>query len=733
MKIDTSNEAPFSPEHFINRELSWLEFNQRVLDEALDPKNPLLERLKFFCIVSSNLDEFFEVRVAGLKQQMESEVVERSVDGLTATETVRAINRRIREMVEQQYECWRKELRPSLAKQGIRFLNVSDLGKADLEWIEKFYRAEVRPVLTPLAIDPAHPFPQLLNKLLNMIVQLEMTTAGQPLRHLAVVQVPRVLPRLVKLPRDDGRQDYVFLAHLIGHFLADLFPGTKILGYWQFRVTRNSELYIDEEEVANLLKAVENELHNRRKGDAVRLEVERDCPPGIRHALLGTFRLGEEDLYVIDGPLNPTRLMAVCEGDHSPELRDVPFVAPVAAALRDQPDLFSAIRERDILLHHPYDNFSSVVHFLERAADDPRVLAIKQTLYRTGGDTSIVGALMNAVRNGKHVTAVVELRARFDEANNILWARQLEEAGVHVVYGLVGYKIHAKICLVVRRDEDGIRRYVHLGTGNYNLQTARLYTDLGLFTCRPDFGEDATNLFNLLTGICQFQGMRKLLVAPFELHAKILALIERETNNARSGLPARIIAKLNSLVDERVIEALYRASRAGVKIDLIVRGICCLRPGVPGLSANITVRSIVDRFLEHSRVFYFENGCRQEVFVASADWMPRNFFRRIEIAFPIEDGVLRERIITDVLSFALADNTKARTLCSDGTYVQSRPTNGEPSRRSQFEFIARAKDERHPAPRSRRRSRFPAVKLASRPPHLGSQKRQPASRKVDGS
>jgi polyphosphate kinase len=733
LNIDTSNDAPFSPEHFINREMSWLEFNQRVLDEALDPKNPLLERLKFFCIVSSNLDEFFEVRVAGLKQQMESEVVERSVDGLTATETFRAINRRIRAMVDQQYECWRKELRPSLAKHGIRILNVPELGKSDLEWIEKFYRAEVRPVLTPLAIDPAHPFPQLLNKLLNMIVQLEMTTAGQPLRHLAVVQVPRVLPRLVKLPRNDGRQDYVFLAHLIGHFLADLFPGTKILGYWQFRVTRNSELYIDEEEVANLLKAVENELHNRRKGDAVRLEVERDCPSPIRHALLGTFRLGEDDLYVIDGPLNPTRLMAVCEGDHSPELRDAPFVAPVAASLRDQPDLFSAIRERDILLHHPYDNFSSVVHFLERAADDPRVLAIKQTLYRTGGDTSIVGALMNAVRNGKHVTAVVELRARFDEANNILWARQLEEAGVHVVYGLVGYKLHAKICLVVRRDEDGIRRYIHLGTGNYNPQTARLYTDLGLFTCRPDFGEDATNLFNLLTGICQFQGMRKLLVAPFELHAKILALIERETNNARSGLPARIIAKLNSLVDERTIEALYRASRAGVKIDLIVRGICCLRPGVPGLSTNITVRSIVDRFLEHSRVFYFENGCRPEVFMASADWMPRNFFRRIEIAFPIEDGLLRERVISEVLSAALADNTKTRLLRSDGTYVQSRPVNGEPPRRSQFEFIARARDERHPVPRSRRRSRFPAVKLASRPPHLASQKRQPVGRKGDGS
>jgi polyphosphate kinase len=716
LKPDAANAPAISSTHFLNRELSWLEFNQRVLDEALDSKNPLLERVKFFCIASSNLDEFFEVRVAGIKQQMESDVVERSVDGLTATETFRAVTRRVREMVEQQYACWREQLRPALAKQKIRFLQFTELTKADLEWLEQFYRAEVRPVLTPLAIDPAHPFPQLLNKSLNMIVQLEMTTAGQPLRHLAVVQVPRVSPRLVRLPRQGAGQDYVFLAHLIGHFLADIFPGTRILGYWQFRITRNSELYIDEEEMANLLKAVENELHNRRKGDAVRLEVERDCPVSIRNALLGTFRLGEDDLFVIDGPLNPARLMAIYEGDHSPELRDPPFVGLTAAPLRDQLDLFAVIRDRDILLHHPYESFSSVVDFLIKASEDPRVLAIKQTLYRTGGDTQIIGALMNAVKNGKQVTAVVELRARFDEANNILWARQLEEAGVHVVYGLVGYKIHAKLCLVVRRDDDGIRRYLHLGTGNYNPHTARLYTDLGFFTCRPDFGEDATNLFNLLTGICQFPAMRKLLVAPFELHGKVIELIEREAANAAAGLPARIVAKLNSLVDERTIEALYRASEAGVKIDLIVRGICCLRPGIKGLSANITVRSIVDRFLEHSRVFYFENACRPEVFVASADWMPRNFFRRIEIAFPIEDGVLRERIITEVLGGSLADNTKARILKGDGSYHRARPNDGEAARRSQPEFVARAAEgEKEPPSRPQRKTKFPAVKLAPRP------------------
>ena len=708
--------TPFGPTHFINRELSWLEFNQRVLEEAKDRRNPLLERVKFFCIVSSNLDEFFEVRVAGIKQQMESEVVERSLDGLTATEAFRVIQRRIRRMVEEQYACWRQQLRPQLASNGIRFLNFSNLNRAQIEWVDNYYRAEVRPVLTPLAIDPAHPFPQLLNRSLNMIVQLEMATAGQPLRHLAVVQVPRVLPRIVKLITETSRQDYLFLGDLIGHYLADLFPGTRILGFWHFRLTRNSELYIDEEEISNLLKAVENELHNRRQGDAVRLEVEHDCPLDIRRALLGTLHLAEDDLFVIDGPLNPTRLMAIYEGDHSPELRDPPFVAPVAASLRDQTDLFAAIRQRDILLHHPYESFNSVVEFLDQAAEDPNVMAIKQTLYRTGGDSRIIGGLMNAVKNGKQVTVVVELRARFDEANNILWARQLEEAGVHVVYGLVGFKIHAKICLVVRRDEDSIRRYLHLGTGNYNPTTARTYTDIGLFTCRPDFGEDATNLFNLLTGVCQFQEMRKLLVAPFDLHGRMLAMIKRETDNARKGLPARIVGKMNSLVDSHLIKALYEASQAGVKIDLLVRGICCLRPGMKGVSTNITVRSIVDRYLEHSRIFLFENACQPEVYVSSADWMQRNFFRRIEIAFPIEDGNLRERLTSEVLGISLADNVKAWRLRADGTYHRPALRPGEKPHRSQSEFQALA-GGRDPGTKktAQRRSKYPQVKLAPRP------------------
>ncbi|NBR87064.1 MAG: polyphosphate kinase 1 [Proteobacteria bacterium] len=711
-----TSTTQFGPEHFLNRELSWLAFNQRVLDEALDPTTPLLERVKFFCITSSNLDEFFEVRVAGIKQQIESDVVERSVDGLTASETFRAITRRVREMVEAQFRCWREQLVPALAASGIRFLDFTELGPADRVWVESYFQKQVWPVLTPLGLDPAHPFPQLLNKTLNLIVQLEVRQNGETQSRLAVVQVPRALPRLVKLPRSDSRQDYVFLAHLVGHYLADLFPGTKLLGHWQFRVTRNSELYIDEEDSANLLKAVEDELHNRRKGEGVRLEVSVDCPEEIRAELLVKLHLAEDDLYVVDGPINPVRLMTIVEGDHSPELRDPPFIARVAPALRDQSDLFAAIRERDVLLHHPFDNFSSVVDFLAQAAEDPEVLAIKMTLYRTGGDPRIVGALMNAVRNGKQVTAVVELKARFDEANNIAWARRLEEAGVHVVYGLVGYKVHGKMTLVVRRDADGIRRYVHLATGNYNATTARFYTDLGLLTCRVDFGDDVSSLFNLLTGICQFQGTRKLLVAPFELHARVLKLIERETTNAKRGLPARIIAKMNSLVDRQIIEALYRASQAGVKIDLIVRGICCLRPGVKGVSETITVRSIVDRFLEHSRIFFFENACQPEVFVGSADWMPRNFFRRVEVVFPIEDGNLRDRVQRELLELVLADTAKARLLQPDGSYVRPSPKRGKAPVRSQMEFIRLASDE--PAPQgkaAKSKARVPVVKLRKRP------------------
>jgi polyphosphate kinase len=704
-------ENSHEPKQFLNRELSWLEFNQRVLDEACDPANPLLERLKFFTIVSSNLDEFFEVRVAGLKQQIESGTAVRTVDGLTPAEIFEAITQRVRRMVADKYACWHSEIQPALARHHIRLLEIHELNTSDRAWVDDFYHRKVRPVLTPLAIDPAHPFPQLLNKSLNLMVRLEMPKNGAPHEHLAVVQCPAILPRLIQLPREDNRRDYVFLGQLIGHFLADIFPGTQIRGYWAFRLTRNSELYVDEGDTPNLLKAVEEELHKRRRGHAVRLEIAHDCPKPIREELLKTLHLTEHDLYLVDGPLNPTRLMALYAGNHSPELRDEPFLAPVARALQGKKDLFAAIRERDILLHHPYESFSSVVEFLENAATDNDTLAIKMTLYRTGGDPRIIGALMNAVNNGKQVTAVVELRARFDEANNIEWARKLEENGVHVVYGLVGFKIHAKVTLVVRREGNHIRRYLHLGTGNYNPGTAKLYTDLSLFTCRPEFGEDATNLFNLLTGICQFPGMNKLVVAPFDLHARLLQLIARETANAKRGVPARIIVKCNSLVEPELIEALYAASQAGVKIDLIVRGICCLRPGVPGLSENITVRSIVDRFLEHSRIYYFENACQPEVFVGSADWMPRNLFRRIEVVFPIEDGILCDRVINEILRVGLADNVKARFLGPDGKYHRAQPGPDDKPRRSQTDFMALATHKTT----EKAKDKTPRVELAKSP------------------
>ena len=696
---------------FLNRELSWLEFNQRVLDEAMDATNPLLERLKFFTIASSNLDEFFEVRVAGLKQQIESGNSARRVDGSTPLETLAAITQRVRRMVADKYACWHDELLPNLARQKIRILEFDELDATAQAWLNEFYLHQVRPVLTPLAIDPTHPFPQLLNKSLNLIVSLEMVKNQTATSHLAVVQSPANLPRLIKLPTVEGRHDYIFLGQLIGHFLADLFSGTKILGYWGFRLTRNSELYVDEEDTPNLLKAVEAELHKRRRGQAVRLEIAHDAPESIRKKLLKTLNLTEQDLYLVKGPLNPARLMMLCQGDHSPELRDAPYIAPVGPALRQKNDIFAAISERDILLHHPYENFSSVVEFLETAATDPDTLAIKMTLYRTGGDVRIVGALMNAVKNGKQVTAVVELRARFDEANNIQWARRLEENGVHVVYGLVGYKIHAKCALVVRREGYQIRRYVHLGTGNYNPTTAKLYTDLSLLTCREAFGEDVTNLFNLLTGICQFQGMNKLVVAPFELQAKLLELINREASQAARGLPARIIAKFNSLVEPDIIQALYVASQAGVKIDLIIRGICCLRPGVKGMSENISVRSIVDRFLEHSRIYYFENACQPEAYLSSADWMPRNLFRRIELMFPIEDGIICDRIIREILGVSLADNTKARRLDAEGNYRRAKKSAGERQRRSQLEFMAltNLKSEKPD------KGKFPIVQLVQSP------------------
>ena len=675
------------PSHYINRELGWLEFNHRVLEEALDASNPLLERLKFFCIVSSNLDEFFEVRVAGLKQQIESDIVTRGGDGRTATETFQAVSRRVRRLVDDQYAFWREQLLPQLSAAGIQLLRCDQMTDRQLKRCDQYYETEVHPVLTPLSIDPSHPFPLLLNKSLNIIVELEVSLKNRKEKRLAVVQVPRNLPRLVPFKVTRKQREFLFLGEVIYRHLDSLFPGNRILGHWMFRVTRNSELYLDEESISDMLKAMEEELDNRRKGDAVRLEISKGCPPHVRNQLLEELELSEEDLYIVDGPLNPTQLMQVYEGDHSPELRDKPFVAPIAYPFLEEKGIFDIIREKDVLLHHPYENFNSVVHFIEQAAHDPKVLAIKQTMYRAGSDPRIFKALMNAVRHDKQVTVVMELKARFDEDNNIKAARKLEQAGVHVLYGLAGYKIHCKMCMVVRKDDDGIRRYVHLATGNYNPSTAKLYTDIGLLTAREDLGRDVGGVFNLLTGICQFQGTEKLLVAPFNLHDSMIEKIRRETEHAKNGLPARIIAKMNALVDNQAIDALYEASKAGVQVDLIIRGICCLRPGLKGLSENIRVISILDRYLEHSRIFYFENACRPEVFVGSADWMPRNFFKRIETVFPVEDGNLHDRLVNEVLELSLTDNVKVRKMKPDGNYERSTLEEGTSKHRSQAEFM----------------------------------------------
>ena len=703
--------------HYINRELGWLEFNHRVLEEAKDAANPLLERLKFFCIVSNNLDEFFEVRVAGLKQQIESDVVERGADGRTATETFQAVTRRARRMIDEQYLVWREEILPQLDEAGIMLHKCESLSERQLKRADQYYDEEVHPVLTPLSFDPSHPFPLLLNKSLNIIVEVEIDLKGRKEKRLAVVQVPRNLPRLVPFKATKTHRDFLFLGEIIYRHLERLFPGNRIVGHWMFRVTRNSELYLDEESISDTLKAMEEELDNRRKGDAVRLEVTKGCPPQVRNQLLKELQLTQDDLYIIDGPLNPIQLMQVYEGNHSPELRDKAFIAPTAYPFLQGKLLFETIREKDVMLHHPYESFNSVVNFIEQAASDPKVLAIKQTMYRAGSDQRIFKALMNAVRNDKQVTVVLELKARFDEDNNIKAARRLEKAGVHVLYGLAGYKIHCKMCMVVRKDEDGIRRYVHLATGNYNPSTAKLYTDIGLLSARPELGRDVGDVFNLLTGVCQFQGTEKLLVAPFNLHEGMMSKIRRETENAKNGLPARIVAKMNALVDCDIISALYDASRAGVQIDLIIRGICCLRPGLKGVSKNIRVISILDRFLEHSRIFYFENGCRPEVYLGSADWMPRNFFKRIETVFPVEDGNIRDRLINEVLELSLEDNVKARNMRSDGSYVRALPEKKSKLIRSQASFMGlsqRSNRDRF-SKRSKQRGRYSTMTVKKKP------------------
>src|SRR5438477_4129511 len=639
-----------APENFTNRELSWLEFNRRVLEEAQDPTQPLIERVKFLTIFGSNLDEFFEIRVAGIKQQIESETSDVGPDGLSPTETFNAIQRTAHEMVATEYALWKDELAPALVKQGIRVRALEELNAKRAGWAQRYFREEVFPMLTPLAVDAAHPFPQLLNKSHNLFVRARSKRGGELLH--AIVQVPRALPRLILLPRgkSDGEPwEYIYLSSLIKHHIADLFPGLLLDGAHAFRVTRNSDLYIDEEEADNLLRSIEQELRRSSRGDAVRLEVEADCPKDFRELLLEFFDLGEMDLYKVDGPLSMTHLAPLVSNDAFAKLKDRVFQPARDPALPPHANIFEVMRKQDVLLHHPYESFDPIVELIENAAKDPQVLALKITLYRTSGDSPIVEALINAASAGKQVTALVELRARFDEAANIQWARQLEESGAHVVYGVVGLKTHCKALLIVRRDTDRLRQYVHLGTGNYHPRTARTYTDFSLLTTNPKITEELATVFNTLTGLAGYPGLEKLIVAPFDMSRRLIGFIERERDHAIAGKPARIIAKLNALVDQEIIEKLYEASSVGVKIDLIVRGICCLRPGVPGLSENIRVVSIVGRFLEHSRIYYFENAAEPIVYLSSADWMPRNFYRRVEIAFPIEAPALRDEIVNDVL------------------------------------------------------------------------------------
>ncbi len=681
-----------APEHFINRELSWLEFNRRVLEEAQDASQPLMERVKFLSIFSSNLDEFFEIRVAGIKQQIESGANDAGPDDIPPLELFERIQKLTHELVAREYALWNDELVPQLAQQRIVIHEIASLSEENAKWANDYFRKEVFPVLTPLAVDASHPFPQVLNKSHNIIVRARRPAAEEPL--YAIVQVPRVVPRLISLPRGKGETEpwgYIYLASLIKHHVDELFPGLVLDGVHAFRSTRNSDLYIDDEEAENLLRMIEQELRRTNKGRVVRLELEDDCPAELERLLRETFGLGEADVYRVNGPLSMTHLAPLIFSDAFAKLRDRPFIPAHDPTLPAHADVLEVMRKQDVLLHHPYESFDDVVHLIERAATDPQVLAIKMTLYRTSGDSPIVKALSDAAMAGKQVTTIVEVKARFDEANNIQWAKQLEEAGVHVVYGVLGLKTHCKLLLIVRRDEDRIRHYAHLGTGNYHPRTARIYTDLSLLTTNDDLTQEVATLFNTLTGLAEYPGFQKLLVAPFDLCRRFKEMIERERAHAEAGRPGHIILKLNSLVDEDIIVALYEASAAGVKIDLIVRGICCLRPGLPGVSENIRVISIVGRFLEHSRIYYFANNGSPDLYLGSADWMPRNFYRRVEVAFPILDPKLRNEIITGMLPAFLNDRVKARQLQSDGSYIRLHPAEGEQPSQAQLYFRKRAR------------------------------------------
>ncbi|MEW6133921.1 MAG: polyphosphate kinase 1 [Pseudomonadota bacterium] len=661
---------PPLPEQLINRELGILEFQRRVLAQAEDESTPLLERLRFLGIVSSNMDEFFEVRVAGLKEQIKAGISALSPDGLTPRQSYAEVQRTAHELVARQYQLLNQTILPALNAEGIRFIRRTQWNEEQAAWIREYFFRELMPVLTPIGLDPAHPFPRVLNKSLNFAVELKGKDAFGRNSGAAVVQAPRSLPRVIRLPQEIAGCEYgfVFLSSILHAHVGELFSGMTVEGCYQFRVTRNSDLFVDEEETKNLRQVLQGELPHRHFGAAVRLEVADNCSDTMASFLLGQFQLEHSDLYQVHGPVNLVRLMQVPDWVDRPDLKFPPFTPSLPARVGKAANMFEAINQGDLLLHHPFESFQPVIDFIEQAAVDPQVVAIRQTVYRTGTDSQLMNALIRAAQNGKEVTVVVELLARFDEEANINWAARLEEAGAHVVYGVVGHKTHAKLALVIRREEGGLRSYAHLGTGNYHARTARLYTDFGLMTANPAITADVNQIFTQLTGLGRAGKLRELLQSPFTLHAEILAAIERETIAAKAGQPAAIIAKMNALLEPRVIAALYEASQAGVRIDLIVRGVCALRPGVKGLSENIRVRSVVGRFLEHSRIFYFKNLGEELVYLSSADWMDRNFFRRIETCFPVLDPRLKKRVIQEGLKPYLRDNQQAWEMQPDGSF-----------------------------------------------------------------
>lgn len=662
------------PSFYFSRELSWLEFNERVLEEALDESTPLLERLRFVSIFGTNLDEFFMIRVAAIKQQIAAEVHRRSEDGRTPTEHLSAISERLRVSLARQMRLLEEALLPAIEREGIKIVRVADLDDDRRTQVDRIFDERVFPVLTPLAVDAGHPFPYISNLSLSLAVELEEVTADGVQLHFARVKIPQTLARFVAIDAPEGEQAFVLLEDLIANHLGALFPGMMVRDSYLFRVTRDADLDLQEDEADDLLAAIESELQRRRFGEAVRLEIERGMPEYMRDLLLEALDLSAIDCYEVAGLMGLADLLTFVNLPGRAALHFPPFTPAIPKRLIGVTDIFAAIRDGDILLHHPYESFDPVVQFMRQAAEDPKVLAIKTTLYRTSGkDSPIVRALLDAAENGKQVAVLIELKARFDEENNIDWARRLERAGVHVVYGFAGLKTHAKLTLVVRQEEDGIRRYMHFGTGNYNERTARLYTDLSLFTCRRELGTDASELFNALTGFSKVTDYEELLVAPANMRRELLALIEREAEHARAGRPAGIRAKLNAITDGELARALYRASQAGVNIDLLVRGMCVIRPNVAGVSDRISVRSIVGRFLEHSRVFVFENGGDRVTFMGSADWMARNLDRRVETIAPVLDPFLAERLYGRILAVLLADNVKTRELQADGTYRRAHP------------------------------------------------------------